>query len=529
MTKITDVEASLEQFKSDSLANQVETSNRFDRMQESIDKNKAEADKQFMELLQHLKALQPPATTLPSLSYPATLRPHQSIIETPPSNPFTLPISAQNQYHDTYSPFSVQPSATYTSFSGLQFDSQGFPLRLSQPGDDIGNRNSQPLITTDRIFQNSQGNTYGQVGGAFPHVAIHGPGRGWHPGSDHRLRKLKMPLFDGEDVYGWVYQAERFFEVQGLITPGERLRAAVLSLEGSALSWFRWINNREPFISWEELKRRLLHRFQSSQEGTAREYVTLFERMAAQLPGLSEEVLEGIFIKGLKPELRTAVRTHQPSNLSQAMDLTLLIDESRTGATPKPATNRVGVVSSRPQLAPTGGGTKEKQNGGHRVTEDFYSLELGSTDVILGMKWLRQLGETRVNWKELTMSFQRGVDRITLRGEPGLRRAEASLRSLARAIPDISETYLISLTRVEDTSTMVTPAVRDDSEIMELRTRLLNGEDGLEGYEIYPSHVLLAHEDDVEFSIRSNSTSSAFQRDSLYVILHRTQKWRSCP
>nr|GFD06442.1 ankyrin repeat-containing protein [Tanacetum cinerariifolium] len=124
-----------------------------------------------------------------------------------------------------------------------------------------------------------------------------------------------MPLFDGVDVYGWVYQAERFFEVQGLNTTGERLRAAVLSLEGPALSWFRWINNREPFRNWEELKRRLLHRFQSSQDGnlheqffsisqqgTAHDYVTLFERMAAQLPGLSEEVLGGIFINGLKPE-----------------------------------------------------------------------------------------------------------------------------------------------------------------------------------------------------------------------------------
>ncbi|PWA86439.1 Ankyrin repeat-containing protein [Artemisia annua] len=202
----------------------------------------------------------------------------------------------------------------------------GFPLPMNQPGDDSGNRNSKPPFTNERIFQNYQGNTYGQVGGAFPHVAIHGPERGWHPGSDHRFRKLKMPLFDGEDVYGWVYQAERFFEVQGLITTGERLRAAVLSLEGSALSWFRWTNNREPFISWEELKRRLLHRFQSSQDGnlheqffsisqqgTAREYVTLFERMAAQLPGLQEEVLEGIFIKGLKQDLRTAIRTQKPT------------------------------------------------------------------------------------------------------------------------------------------------------------------------------------------------------------------------
>ncbi|GKB05608.1 hypothetical protein Tco_0833803 [Tanacetum coccineum] len=58
----------------------------------------------------------------------------------------------------------------------------------------------------------------------------------------------------------------------------------------------------------------------------------------------------------------------------------------------------------------------------------------------------------------MTMSFQRGVDRVTLLGELGLRSTEASLRSLARAIPDISETYLIALTRVKDTSTMVTPA-----------------------------------------------------------------------
>ncbi|GJU19037.1 hypothetical protein Tco_1147003 [Tanacetum coccineum] len=65
MTKINDVEANLEQFKSETLAWQKETSNRFDRMQESIDKNKANADRQFAKLLQLLKTLQPP-TTLPT-------------------------------------------------------------------------------------------------------------------------------------------------------------------------------------------------------------------------------------------------------------------------------------------------------------------------------------------------------------------------------------------------------------------------------------------------------------------------------
>nr|GEW10654.1 hypothetical protein [Tanacetum cinerariifolium] len=537
---ITDVEANLEQFKE-------ETSNRIDRLQESIDKNKEEADKQFAEMMQALKALQPsttlPAATIPippPLTYPTTMPPHQTINQTPPTNPLTLHIPGQLP---------------------------GFPLPMSPPGDVSGNRNLRQPVNNEPIFQNYHGNTYGRAGVAFPNatspLVVQGPERGWHPGTDHRLRKLKMPLFDAADVYGWN-------------------------------SWFRWINNREPFRNREELKRRLLHRFQSSQDGnlheqffsisqqgTTRDYVTLFERMAAQLPDLSEEVLGGVFIKGLKPELRTSVRTHQPANLSHAMDLTLLIDESRTGgATPKPTTNRIGLGGSQPQLAPPGRGTKEKQSGagrtlfkrmtesemasemadkkakglcfrcdgkfgpghrcpekslhvlllheddeeeaddyhedkehgyevvvlidggathnylsvrlvkplglrimgkretgitlgngktenspgicrgvhGHMVIEDFYSMELGSTDVILGVKWLRQLGETRVNWKELTMSFQIGDDRVTLRGEPGLRRTEASLQSLARAIPDISETYLIALTRAEDTSTMVTSA-----------------------------------------------------------------------
>ncbi|GJV11494.1 hypothetical protein Tco_1353035 [Tanacetum coccineum] len=69
-----------------------------------------------------------------------------------------------------------------------------------------------------------------------------------------------------------------------------------------------------------------------SSSGTARDYITMFEKMAAQLPRLQEEVLEGIFIKGLKQELRTAVRTQKPTGLSQAMELALIIDETNKKA-----------------------------------------------------------------------------------------------------------------------------------------------------------------------------------------------------
>ncbi|GJW62320.1 hypothetical protein Tco_0111655 [Tanacetum coccineum] len=159
-----------------------------------------------------------------------------------------IPLNSQNPYPSfsvtNYPLFSIQPSAAYTSFLGIRFDSHGFLLPWSQAGDFSVNRNHHPPVSSEGIFHNYPVNTYGDVGGIFvnttvqPTSTVLGSEHGWQPRSDHRFQKLKIPFFDEEDVYGWVYQVERFFEVQGLITMGDRLRAAVLSLEGSALSWF---------------------------------------------------------------------------------------------------------------------------------------------------------------------------------------------------------------------------------------------------------------------------------------------------
>nr|GEY20226.1 hypothetical protein [Tanacetum cinerariifolium] len=204
-------------------------------------------------------------------------------------------------------------------------DRKGYPISIGSTsnfsgsfstGEYSNHQNHRGLVSTEGVFQKildlSLGNTGGMFTGPIRTTSLpnHGPDHGWGSRTDYRMRKLKMPLFNRDDVYDWVYQAERFFGIQGLVTTGECLRAAMMCLEGPTLMG-------RP------------------------EIITVFKKMAAQLPGLQEEVQERIFIKGLKPDLRVVVRTQNPAGVRQAMELALLIDEAgKGGAAIQP--NKVG-------------------------------------------------------------------------------------------------------------------------------------------------------------------------------------------
>ncbi|GKD08588.1 ankyrin repeat-containing protein [Tanacetum coccineum] len=85
------------------------------------------------------------------------------------------------------------------------------------------------------------------------------------------------------NAYGWIYSAERYFEIQEL-PQQEQLRAAALCMEGEALSWYRWSEGRTPFHSWDGFKRRLLIRFQQSQEGNLYEqFLAITQEESAQV------------------------------------------------------------------------------------------------------------------------------------------------------------------------------------------------------------------------------------------------------
>ena len=89
-------------------------------------------------------------------------------------------------------------------------------------------------------------------------------------GDNSHLRKIDLPIFDGDDPPGWIFRIERYFKVNH-VEEEERLDTVVLSLEGRALNWFQWREIRAPIRVWEEFKREMLNRFHPSQNGSAYE------------------------------------------------------------------------------------------------------------------------------------------------------------------------------------------------------------------------------------------------------------------
>ncbi|KAJ1406266.1 hypothetical protein SESBI_25185 [Sesbania bispinosa] len=68
--------------------------------------------------------------------------------------------------------------------------------------------------------------------------------------AEERWRKLEIPLFSGDDAYGW-----------GVLEQ-ERLQAVMVAMEGKALSWLRWWRICVSNPSWEEFKAAVIRRFQ---------------------------------------------------------------------------------------------------------------------------------------------------------------------------------------------------------------------------------------------------------------------------
>ncbi|KAK1581592.1 hypothetical protein Q3G72_007202 [Acer saccharum] len=155
----------------------------------------------------------------------------------------------------------------------------------------------------------------------------------------HRGKKLELSLFHREDAFGWLFRAERYFEINR-IPEIDRVIAASICLEGRALSWFQWMETQARFASWREFRLTLLQRFGGGligdptkkllvvkQESSVAEFRDHFEVLVVTLPGIPDSIFRGAFLNGLCDDIHAEVKLYPAADLQAVMFLAQKIEE----------------------------------------------------------------------------------------------------------------------------------------------------------------------------------------------------------
>lgn len=153
------------------------------------------------------------------------------------------------------------------------------------------------------------------------------------------VKKVELPNFDGTDVDGWISKAEQYFEVQA-VRPEVKVQLAFVSMEGSAVHWFRCLRTKNPGLTWEMLTAEMIRRYSGRkacnpyeclaavrQTSTMEQYVVEFETILAQVPNLTAELKLGLFFNGLHDGLKRKIQIHGPSDMTKAIDFARDIEE----------------------------------------------------------------------------------------------------------------------------------------------------------------------------------------------------------
>ncbi|WVZ04403.1 hypothetical protein V8G54_025209 [Vigna mungo] len=142
---------------------------------------------------------------------------------------------------------------------------------------------------------------------------------------------VELPSFEGGDPYIWINRAERFFYIQK-VAEEDKVELAYISMEGSASYWFKYWREKTKNRTWMGLKAGLINRFGGGfrgtvyeqmatlrQDGTLEEFVRSFEMLLGQTQGLSEELILGFFLDGLREDIKGQVRIQDPPDLMVAI------------------------------------------------------------------------------------------------------------------------------------------------------------------------------------------------------------------
>lgn len=152
------------------------------------------------------------------------------------------------------------------------------------------------------------------------------------------LKRVELHVFSGDDVYGWIALAERFFRIGGY-NEAAKLEVVSISLGGDVLSWFNSEVHRRQFR--KDFKEKLVARFSHvkfrdpsqpffavKQTRTVAEYIHAFEDLSTQVTGLTNSQMEGIFMNGLTLEMQEVVNVCKPVDLAEMISCAYQMESS---------------------------------------------------------------------------------------------------------------------------------------------------------------------------------------------------------
>ncbi|GJX95417.1 retrotransposon-related protein, partial [Tanacetum coccineum] len=166
------------------------------------------------------------------------------------------------------------------------------------------------------------------------------------------LPKVKLPIFEGIVQEG-VHLAVLYYQVHK--TPlDQKLNLVQMCMDGPALNWYTNLMIKHPNTTWDLFKDKLMVRFSGTkfrnahealgslyQDEGVDEYIEEFEALSALIPNQSEEQSIGMFLRGLKNDIRSWVRTLNPLTCDQAMEfarnveIATTLNESKSGTRAK--------------------------------------------------------------------------------------------------------------------------------------------------------------------------------------------------
>jgi hypothetical protein len=205
------------------------------------------------------------------------------------------------------------------------------------------------------------------------------------------VRKVELPMFNGEDPAGWISRAEIYFRVQET-TPEVKVRLAQICMEGPTIHFFNALLGEVEDLTWEKLKESLLERYGGNgegdvyeqltdlkQRGTVDDYITEFEYLIAQIPKLPDKQFLSYFIHGLKPEIKGKVRSLVAlgeMSRSKLLNVTRAVERETKG---------VGSIPYRGPK-PNHGSYRSNSNGSGKNGSDWVMVKRRDGDVEGGAK-----------------------------------------------------------------------------------------------------------------------------------------------